>query len=286
VQAIVDAQGRVREPVVVASTSSTLTYVVLEAMRGWRFTPAQAGGQPVASFYELKVPVQRPLDRVIDFSKSALAASFELLKAGRYAQAEKKVQSLWQRARIERQSDQTADFFGVALIAKALAEAGLGREDGAICRYQAAQTLEPRLYGAELSAFGTAGALLMRHPWRSEGGLIRRVMPHITIPTASSTLAEALGTDQTITRPEIVSRRSPEFPEFARLSRLDGTVIVESIVTESGTLRSPLLLKPSPMAGYDAMALDALCDWRFKPATWLGQPVKVYYTLTVNFQVQ
>ena len=42
VQAIVDAEGRVRQPVVAASTSPILTYAALEAMRGWRFTPAQA----------------------------------------------------------------------------------------------------------------------------------------------------------------------------------------------------------------------------------------------------
>ena len=48
VQVIVDAEGRVRQPVVAASTSAILTYVVLEAMRGWRFTPAQqaAGRSP------------------------------------------------------------------------------------------------------------------------------------------------------------------------------------------------------------------------------------------------
>jgi TonB family protein len=299
VQAIVDTEGRVRQPVVAASTSPVLTYAALEAMRGWRFTPAQAEGRPVASFYELKVPVAWPLDRIVALSKSLLAGPLELVKQGRYAQAEKKVAGLWQRAHYEQSSDQSAAFFGVAMLEKALAEAGLGREDAALCRYQAAQTLEPHLYSADLSPYGAVGALLMQHPWGSERRSVRWVgrQPKVSKPgrlLPGPTLGELLGPtlgefhgpkQEAVTRPALVSRRNPEFPEYARRSRLDGTVIVESIITERGTPREMLILKPSPTPGFDASALDALCDWRFKPATWRGQPVKVYYTLTVNFEV-
>lgn len=33
---------------------------------------------------------------------------------------------------------------------------------------------------------------------------------------------------------------------------------------------------------FRSAALDAVMTWKFKPATLDGQPVKVYYTLTVN----
>ena len=33
-------------------------------------------------------------------------------------------------------------------------------------------------------------------------------------------------------------------------------------------------------------AMDAVERWKFKPATLQGKPVKVYYTLTVNFTMQ
>jgi hypothetical protein len=29
-----------------------------------------------------------------------------------------------------------------------------------------------------------------------------------------------------------------------------------------------------------------VCGWRFKPATLDGKPVKVYHSLTINFQVR
>jgi TonB family protein len=38
--------------------------------------------------------------------------------------------------------------------------------------------------------------------------------------------------------------------------------------------------------GLDQSAMDAVKTWRFKPATLHGQPVKVYFNLTVNFTLQ
>jgi TonB family protein len=39
--------------------------------------------------------------------------------------------------------------------------------------------------------------------------------------------------------------------------------------------------------GLDTAALEAIKRWTFKPATLAdGRPVAVYYTLTVNFQLQ
>ena len=37
---------------------------------------------------------------------------------------------------------------------------------------------------------------------------------------------------------------------------------------------------------YDRAALEAVQRWKFRPAQFQGRNVKVYYTLTVNFQVQ
>jgi hypothetical protein len=37
--------------------------------------------------------------------------------------------------------------------------------------------------------------------------------------------------------------------------------------------------------GLDKAAVDAVQTWKFKPAMKAGKPVKVYYVLTVNFQV-
>jgi len=87
-----------------------------------------------------------------------------------------------------------------------------------------------------------------------------------------------------ISRPEILSSTRPVYTELARKARVTGTVIVEAIIDEHGDVKDARVLKGLPM-GLDQAALDAITAWKFKPATRGGQPVPVYYVLTVNFLV-
>jgi periplasmic protein TonB len=88
-----------------------------------------------------------------------------------------------------------------------------------------------------------------------------------------------------VTRPEKISGPQPVYTEMARKARVQGVVIVEAIIDENGNVTNARVLKGLPM-GLDKAAIDAVQRWKFKPATLQGRPVKVYYSLTVNFQVQ
>ena len=88
-----------------------------------------------------------------------------------------------------------------------------------------------------------------------------------------------------ITRPEIINQIKPVYTELARRARVTGTVIVEAIIDTQGNVTNVRVLKGLPM-GLDRAAVEAVQKWKFKPATLEGRPVKVYYVLTVNFQVQ
>jgi TonB family protein len=87
-----------------------------------------------------------------------------------------------------------------------------------------------------------------------------------------------------ISRPEIISSTKPVYTELARRARVMGTVIVEAVIDEQGNVTETRVLKGLPM-GLAQAAVDAVQTWKFKPATREGQPVPVYYVLTVNFQV-
>ena len=88
-----------------------------------------------------------------------------------------------------------------------------------------------------------------------------------------------------MTRPRILYEVRPEYTEIARHARLQGTVILEAVIDESGRVLDVHILKRLPM-GLDRAAADAVAQWRFSPATLNGRPLKVFYTLTVNFTVQ
>ena len=86
--------------------------------------------------------------------------------------------------------------------------------------------------------------------------------------------------------PVKINAPQPQYTEIARKARIQGVVIVQAIIDKEGNVTSVKLLKGLPM-GLDTAALDAIKRWKFKPATLAdGRPVAVYYTLTVNFQLQ
>jgi TonB family protein len=89
-----------------------------------------------------------------------------------------------------------------------------------------------------------------------------------------------------VTNPERIGGAPPVYPEAASKLGLTGKVIIESFLDTEGRVRDPSVLhglgSDNP-AAFAAIALDTVCDWRFKPALLNGKPIQVYYTLTVNF---
>lgn len=88
-----------------------------------------------------------------------------------------------------------------------------------------------------------------------------------------------------MTRPEILHQVQPRYSELARRAGVQGTVIVEAVIDEQGQVTNVRVLRGLPM-NLDRAAVEAIQQWRFKPAMMGGHPVKIYYTLTVNFTIQ
>ena len=76
----------------------------------------------------------------------------------------------------------------------------------------------------------------------------------------------------------------PDYPELALLTRVEGVVIVECRVDESGRVADARVLRGHPLL--DAAALDAIRQWRYRPTLLNGNPVSVVMTVTVRFQLR
>jgi TonB family protein len=146
------------------------------------------------------------------------------------------------------------------------------------CRWEAAQALMPTLYELDLSPYGPAGQALAA--WRSES-FTAPWQPSLIRPPAEPPRGE-------VTKPQKIAARAPYYPPAAKKERLSGKVILEAIIDTEGRVRNPSILVPAEAGDqvtFAASAVDTVCDWRFKPATLEGRPVKVFYTLTVSFEV-
>ena len=87
------------------------------------------------------------------------------------------------------------------------------------------------------------------------------------------------------TQPEEVDRVIPRYPAGARRAGVGGAVVVRGIVRQDGTIDNVEILKDLPF-GLGEEARRAVSRWRFRPATYRGEPIDVYYTVTVNFRLQ
>jgi TonB family protein len=273
-QAVIDAEGRLRDPVVVTAIPE-MTWEVLEAARSWRFEPGRKDGVPVATFYELEVnaPAEKPLAEMIELHPD-LAAFEALLRAGRWQEAKTKGEETWQHA--VNWGEASRGYFAVALMFRALAAAATGAEDVAICQWQGAQSLVPSLFHVDLSPYGEAGALLESRRWGWRSAQVS--------DQDSDTKKPSPGTE--VIPPKLLDRPvQPQYTEAAKRTGRRGIVILNMVIDETGALRDPWVPQSiEDSKGLEATAMDAACHWRFQPASFGGRPVAVRYSLTVNFQ--
>ena len=87
------------------------------------------------------------------------------------------------------------------------------------------------------------------------------------------------------TQPEELDRAIPRYPIGARRANVQGPVVIRGIVRRDGTIDNLEIIKDLPY-GLGDEARRAVSRWRFRPATYRGEPIDVYYTVTVNFRLQ
>jgi len=108
--------------------------------------------------------------------------------------------------------------------------------------------------------------------------------PSPATPAAAPVEDEILTVGGAVTRPVLLSGRQPQVPEILRHARIEGAVILQAVIDERGHVTNLRVLRGLPM-GIDQAAVEAVQTWLFEPARFQGRPVKVHYTLTVNFQL-
>jgi protein TonB len=84
--------------------------------------------------------------------------------------------------------------------------------------------------------------------------------------------------------PKIIYQPEPEFSEEARKAKFMGVVTVSIIVDAQGKPQNVKVLRGVGM-GLDEKAMEAVRQYRFKPATENGKPVAVFLNVEVNFEI-
>lgn len=168
----------------------------------------------------------------------------------------------------------SGDLLAVALLFRAIGQAGLNEGNAAAWDFGTAQALYPPYERVDLKPYGTAGELLDKHRYTngasSEPG---RWPPPTAEPGAQ------------VSPPRKLRGGAPEYPLAKAVSCIQAPVIVRTVINEQGHPESPSL--PDQTDPILALAAcDAVRNWRFRPAELDGKPVPVLFLLTVNFKVR
>jgi protein TonB len=75
----------------------------------------------------------------------------------------------------------------------------------------------------------------------------------------------------------------PVYPAIAKAAHVEGSVVVEAVISRKGTIES-LHLVSGPAMLQNA-ALDAIREARYQPYRLNGEPTEVQTTITVNFRM-
>ncbi|HXV74769.1 MAG TPA: energy transducer TonB [Candidatus Polarisedimenticolaceae bacterium] len=91
-----------------------------------------------------------------------------------------------------------------------------------------------------------------------------------------------------VTMPALIpeSKIAPQYPELARVARIEGRVILQAVICPDGSVSDLVVVRCShPRLGFEEAAVDAVRQWRYTPATLDGRPVSVYFTVLVDFEL-
>jgi TonB family protein len=78
----------------------------------------------------------------------------------------------------------------------------------------------------------------------------------------------------------------PEYPDGAAEAGIRGDVYVEAVVTRTGSVVEPVLIRGLPNDELNRRALEAIRGWEFDPGRVDGEPVDVLALFTVSFRAR
>jgi protein TonB len=107
---------------------------------------------------------------------------------------------------------------------------------------------------------------------RDTGTRVVRALPAKPLPVSTGVYAGSL-----------LSPIRPIYPAIARAAGISGTVIVEAIISKTGTIESLNVVSGPEMLR--RAALDAIRTAHYRPYLLNGEPTEIQTTFTVNFKI-
>jgi periplasmic protein TonB len=90
----------------------------------------------------------------------------------------------------------------------------------------------------------------------------------------------------TVSTPRLLKEVKPKYTNEALLNRIQGTVVLEAVVTADGCTSQIRVVRSLDAVGLDQEAVTAVAQWRFDPGRLGTVPVDVLVTIVLDFTIR
>ena len=106
----------------------------------------------------------------------------------------------------------------------------------------------------------------------------RTVLPVAAPPTAAHPLRVSH-----MSEGDLIRKVQPTYPPMARTARIQGTVVLQAVISTQGTIENLRVVTGHPLLA--PAAVEAVRQWRYRPYILNNDPVEVETQITVNFSL-
>ncbi len=113
------------------------------------------------------------------------------------------------------------------------------------------------------------------------GGVIGGIISSTPVAVPKVATPQRIRVSMGVTQGLKIRDVKPSYPALARQARIQGTVVLQAVISKEGSIEGLKVLSGHPMLV--PAAIDAVKQWKYKPYILNGEPVEVDTQVTVNF---
>src|SRR5579871_1903200 len=133
----------------------------------------------------------------------------------------------------------------------------------------------------EMSTGGVVGGVPGGVPGGQMGGVIGGIISSTPVAVPKVATPQRVRVSQGVTQGLLVHQVKPTYPPLARQARIQGSVVLQAVISKQGAIENLHLISGHPML--TAAAIEAVKQWKYRPYVLNGEPVEVETQITVNF---
>lgn len=133
-----------------------------------------------------------------------------------------------------------------------------------------------------IGVVGSVGVL----PGSQSDGVINSLIPKTAPPPppVKPQTPKRVRLTSRIEEAKLIYGPKPEYPQLARMARIQGAVRLEALIAADGTIKGLKVISGHPLLV--KAALEAVEQWRYQPTLLNGNPVEVETEIDVNFTLE